>query len=212
MQRLIILTASLIFLTACGGTVKQEFYIINYIPDSLDEREMSDPYPFVVRVRSFDIEKIYKTHNIVYRKSPYQLEYYGFRLWAIHPADMMTDLLTGHLAEIGLVRDIIRRFDEIDRMADYEISGRIEAIEEYDSDDVWFAHLKYRIRVQRLRDKQYIYTRTFDLRKKVGENTPAEVVKTLSEITDITYTRLMKDLDRLFAKEYDARGEMSDAE
>ncbi|ERP31486.1 ABC-type transport auxiliary lipoprotein family protein [Chitinivibrio alkaliphilus] len=202
MKRIAISFCVFLLYAGCARTFQQEFFILNYRPQPLVDRNSEAPYPFLLRIRRFDVEKIYQTHNIVYRKSPYQLQYYGFRHWAVHPSDMMTDLLTSHITAINLVNQVVHRFDDAERMADYELSGRVEAIEEYNSEDVWFAYLKYHIRVKRISDGKTIYSRHFDLRKRAPEKTPESVVRTMSQIADYTFTRLMEDLDDLFWEEY----------
>jgi ABC-type uncharacterized transport system auxiliary subunit len=209
MKKLICAVLFSVLCMGCGQTFQQEYYMLNYRPSPLEERFRDEPYPFLVRVRKFDIEKIYQTQNIVFRKSPFQLQYYGFRHWAVQPADMLTDLLISHLSTANLVNQIVHRFDDADRMPDYEISGRIEAMEEYNSEDVWFAYLRYVVRVKRIKDAKTVYSQVFDLRKKTAENTPESVVRAMSEITDFTYSDLMEDLDSLFYHEYQQRAEES---
>ncbi len=196
---------TLVLISSCTRPVAKQFYLLNYQYDMLNDRLNTEQYPFTVRLKPFDIEKAYAKSNIVYRRSPFELEYYGYHHWAVRPTDMMTDQIYSHLESIDLVAQTVRRLDEKGQ-PDYEISGTILAIEEYDSDDVWFAHLKIRMTVVRLSDGVVIHNRLFDQRKIVPVHTPLHVVRTLSELTDYFASGLMNELDRTFAEEMKTRG------
>jgi hypothetical protein len=119
----------------------------------------------------------------VYRQSPFALQYYVYRVWAVKPARMVTDLVYKHLETRNLVSSVTRRFDEGPK-PDYELSGVIEALEEYDSEELWFAHLAIRMNLVRLSDGQSVYTRRFDIRKRVYKHTPENVIRELSALME----------------------------
>ena len=176
-------------LFSCGNVPIKKFYMLNYEPEPLKARSFTGPYPYTIRVKEFDIEEAYERPQLVYRKSPFQLEYYFFRVWAVKPVRMITDVVHKHLASSGLVSHVIRRFDEGSR-PDYELSGYIEAIEEYDSDEVWFAHMSLRFKLTRISDNRMIYMRRFDRRKQVHQHDPEYVIRELSQILDFIILRL----------------------
>jgi ABC-type uncharacterized transport system auxiliary subunit len=121
---------SIVCLSGCGNVPIKKFYIINYEPEPLKTRAYENPYPYTIRVKEFDIEEAYARPQIVYRKSPFQLQYYFFKVWAVKPIRMITDIVHKHLASSRIVSHVVKRFDEGAR-PDYELSGHIEAIEEY---------------------------------------------------------------------------------
>jgi ABC-type uncharacterized transport system auxiliary subunit len=157
----IVAAGFLLLIVGCASAPIKNYYILNYEPDPLQKKLYQGPYPYVIRVRTLDIEAAYARPQIVYRKSPFELKYYFYRVWAVKPTDMVTDLIHKHLSSVGLVSYVVRRFDEGVR-PNYELSGTIEALEEYDSDDFWFAHVALRLRLVRLSDGRTMYTRRFD--------------------------------------------------
>jgi ABC-type uncharacterized transport system auxiliary subunit len=188
---LLVLTA---LLGSCTKPIMKQFYLLSYQPDQLNNRIQERVYPITLRLRPFEIEKAYSKSNIVYRKSPYQLEYYGYQHWAVRPKDMVTDLIYTHLESINLVQSTVRRLDENGK-PDYELAGKIIALEEYDSGETWFAHLAIRMTLVRLSDGEVLYNRLFDQRKIVENRDPLYVVRTLSELTDFFASTLMNELD-----------------
>lgn len=201
MKKALLLVSILLLIAGCSKPIMKQYYLLNYQPDQLTNRIQDKPYPFTIRFKPFEIEKAYSKPNIVFRKSPYELEYYGYRHWAVRPKDMLTDLIYSHLESIDLVQNTVRRLDEKGK-PDYELSGTILAIEEYDSDDTWFAHLSIRMTLVRLSDGEIIYNRLFDQRKIVEMHDPLYVVRTLSELTDFFASSLMNELDQLMFDEY----------
>jgi hypothetical protein len=102
-----------------------------------------------------------------------------------------------------MVNHVVQRYDE-DIKPDYELTGAIEALEEYDSDQLWFAHLAMRLSLTRLSDGVVLYSRQFDNRKKVFRYSPEAVVQELSAILEFIMVQGIHDIDAVLAKE--ARG------
>lgn len=200
---LILLISCSGLLLLCGNIPVKKYYILNYEPEMLRQKKASSPYPCTIRIKEFDIEQVYDKPQIVYRKSPFELQYYFYRVWAVDPTRMITDIVYKHLVTASLVSHVIRRLDQGFR-PDYELSGMIEALEEYDSDEVWFAHLALRVNLTRIRDNKTIYTKRFDRRKQVFQHSPEYVVRDLSQILDFIVTQALYDIDSVLAQEYGA--------
>ena len=183
------------------GTVPvKQYYVLNYVPVQPEGRLRATPYPFTVRVKELDIEDAYSRPSIVYRQSPFELRYYFYRLWAVKPSRMVTDLIYKHLSTINLVSGLVRRFDEGVK-PDYELSGLVEAIEEYDSDQLWFAHISVRLALTRVSDGAVVYSKIFDNRKRVFNYSPDNVVKEMSAVIEFIMDQAVQDLDTVFSKE-----------
>jgi ABC-type uncharacterized transport system auxiliary subunit len=133
------------------------------------------------------------------------LRYYFYKLWAVGPKKMITDLIQKHLESINFVSHIIRRFDEGIK-PNYELSGVIEALEEYDSDQLWYAHLAIRLSLTRLSDGRVLYFRDFDNRKRVYQYSPDNVVREMSAILEFIMDQAVHDIDGVFSREYGAAG------
>lgn len=191
-----------ILCAGCAGVPEKKYYVLNYEPEPLHERRSEAPYPYTIRVKEFSIEQVYAKPQLVYRKSPFQLQYYFYRTWAVKPTRMVTDIVQKHLNAVNLVSHVILRFDEGASRPDFELTGNIEAIEEYDSDEVWFAHLALRLTLTRLSDNRVMYSRHFDHRKQVHVHEPEYVVRELSRIMDFILTQAIHDMDVVLAGEH----------
>ncbi|MDD5675941.1 MAG: hypothetical protein PHC61_17355 [Chitinivibrionales bacterium] len=114
---------------------------------------------------------------------------------------MITDLVQKHLLTANIANHIVRRYDQ-GQQPDYELSGVIEALEEYDSDVTWFAHLALRITFIRVRDNAILYSRSFDDRKRVYEKRPEYVVREMSAILELIMDQATSDLENVLARQY----------
>jgi ABC-type uncharacterized transport system auxiliary subunit len=199
--KLLVLAAGACLLIGCGDVPVKRYYTLSYVPEAAGDRYRESPYPFTIRIRELSIEDAYARPQIVYRRSPFELEYYYYRVWAVKPARMVTDLIHSHLSASRLVSSVIRRYGE-GMNPDYELGGMIEAIEEYDSEEIWFAHLAVNLHLTRLSDGRVIYSRRFDHRKRVFENKPEYVIKEISAILEYVLTQVLHDLDVVLAREY----------
>lgn len=195
-----LMAAVIITISGCGKVPVKEYYILNYLPNTDKNKVQQKPYQVTIRLKEFDIEEAYNRPQIVYRQSPFQLRYYIYRVWAVKPTRMITDLVYKHLSSANLVSSIIRRFDE-GRRPDYELSGMIEALEEYDSDELWFAHLAFRLRLVRLNDGKTVYTRRFDHRKRVFQQEPEYVIREMSSLMEYSMAQAINDIDVRLAEE-----------
>jgi uncharacterized lipoprotein YmbA len=192
--------AAVLLATGCASVPVKKYLVLNYVPAEHAHLHAKGPYPYTVRVKDLDIEEAYSRPQIVYRKSPFELEYYYFQLWAVKPKTMITDLIYKHLSASRLVSHVVRRYDE-EFSPQYELSGRIEALEEYDSDQLWFAHLALNLTLIRLSDGRVLYSRRFDHRKRVFQHEPEYVIREMSSTLEYIMSQAFIDMDRVFARE-----------
>ncbi len=197
---LVLIAVSCAGLFGCGKVPVKQYYILNYLPSTTRDRLYPSPYPYTIRLRELDIEEAYNRPQIVYRQSPFQLRYYVYQVWAVKPTRMITDLLNKHLVTANLVSSVIRRYDEGPR-PDYELNGIIESLEEYDSEELWFAHMCIRLNLVRLKDGKTIYTRRFDHRKKVFQHEPEYVIREMSALMEYIVNQAIHDIDVKLANE-----------
>ncbi|MBN2035392.1 MAG: membrane integrity-associated transporter subunit PqiC [Chitinispirillaceae bacterium] len=196
-----VLGACALLVIGCASLPVKKYYVLNYIPSTNRERLSPAAYPCTIRLREFNIEDAYNRPQIVFRQSPFELRYYYYRVWAVKPARMITDLVYKHLLSANLVSTVVRRFDE-GANPEYELTGVIEALDEYDSEEIWFAHIAIRLTLSRIDDGYTMYTRRFDLRKRVYEHKPENVVREMSSLMEFIMTQPVRDLDTRLAREY----------
>ena len=83
--RYLLCALPVIALAGCGAVPLKQYYTLNYVPSPSRERVSDSAYQCVIRLRDFDIEEAYDRPEIVYRQSPFQLQYDYYRSWAVKP-------------------------------------------------------------------------------------------------------------------------------
>jgi ABC-type uncharacterized transport system auxiliary subunit len=99
-----------------------------------------------------------------------------------------------------MISSVVRRFDE-GAKPEYELSGMVEALEEYDSEELWFAHVALRISLVHTSEGRIVYNKRFDLRKKVLEHDPELVIREMSALVEYAITQAVQDISIKLAEE-----------
>jgi len=184
----------------CGSGPQRYYYTLSY-PEIEEDNGQIPPalHKGRLRVKRFTIGEAYNRPQLVYRQSPYEFQYYGYRYWAAKPQKMLRDIFHEHLKKIGLFEGVEQDYG--DTKFDYELSGEIDAIEEFDAGNDWYAHLAMNIELTRLSDKKVIWRYSFDRRRKVEKKSPVFVIKALSEILKAEMNVIAAGIDAAVAAE-----------
>ena len=189
-------TAGLL-LSGCffGRTVETKYYALDYIPSPKPERLQKGPYPFSVRLRDPTMAEAYKRSQIVYRQSAYQMQFYAYHLWVTDPDRMIGDLLLKHLRTARLFENASRSVEATP--PDFQLTTDVQAIEEYDGPNTWYAHLA--IEYQLLDDSTgtVVWKQQYDLRKAVAAQEPVFVVRELTALLESVNDQLVVDLEKV---------------
>ncbi|NMB74290.1 MAG: hypothetical protein GYA21_04075 [Myxococcales bacterium] len=176
-------------LCACSAVPENRYFMMAY---ALLPPKPAPRVDATIRVRQFDITPAYDQERLVYRYSPFEFQYYNYMLWAVKPQKMLTDLFRKQLSHSGRFAAVAGEFGE--QRPDYELSGMVEAIEELDAGDEWFAHLNITLRLSRYGQEQALWTGVIEQRRKVFNKQPVYVVKALSEILEQETGRIIDEL------------------
>lgn len=170
-----------------------QYYVLDYIPTPPPERVEKGPYPYVLRMRDPGIAEAYRRSQIVYRQSANQMQFYSYHLWAVDPDRMVADLVQKHLKAARLFENVTRTAESY--VPDFMLAADIQAIEEYDGKEQWFAHLAIEFQLEDIKTNQIVWKKLFDLRKTVAQQEPVFVVRELSYLLETINERLVKELD-----------------
>jgi ABC-type uncharacterized transport system auxiliary subunit len=189
-----------VLLLACGSVPARYYFTLSYPLDRDRVTESRPPiHPVRLRIKPFKVGVPYDRPQIVYRQSPFEYQYYTFRLWAAKPQHMVREIIENHLESCRLVTEVSREYGE--HLPDFELGGEIEAIEEYDSGDVWYGHLAMRLELVRFSDQMPLWHYAFDRKARVYKKQPVYVVRALSRIVEEEMRRIAAELDRVISNE-----------
>jgi ABC-type uncharacterized transport system auxiliary subunit len=192
LKKIALLFIVILLLGCFGRMIETTYYQLDYVPTP-KEMLNETSYPYTVRVKDFDVAEAYRRNNIVYRQSPFKLQFYNYDLWVVKPEYLVSDMLFRHLT-VAKIFSEVRRSIDIDE-PDYTISGTIRALEEYDNQDEWYAHLAMNMHLLDNKTKRILWSREWDYRKKVSNVEPIYVVRGLSELLEHINNEAIADID-----------------
>ncbi|RMI03313.1 MAG: hypothetical protein D6681_10190 [Calditrichaeota bacterium] len=167
----------MLLLLHCAGTPPMFYYRIDYSPPSADS--LNHLLPAVIGVDRFDADVLYDQDRIVYRSSPYEVQFYNYRRWIAPPPRLVKDRVYEHLRASGLFRQVVRLPSLIP--TDYVLQGRIKAFEEWDEADRWFGQVTIVFQLYRVEDRELVWEGEFSHKTPTRQKTPVEVVRAISE-------------------------------
>ncbi len=169
-----------------GSSGTKHYYRLYYRPQPSRVEQITA----TARVKTFEIDKVYRRYNLVYRTSPYEIFYHANHYWASRPEEMITDLVYNHFKEAALFSDLILK---LDKTPDYEIGGEILEIDQFDSGDRWYAHLVISFTLKDFKTGSILVSHRADARREVFSPAPVQSVRALGEM-------LEKEIDAFMQK------------
>jgi ABC-type uncharacterized transport system auxiliary subunit len=158
-------------LAGCGGLLggkaaigQHRLFIIEAEPLSLNLPDSERPYPFKVEIGAFEVKRLYDNEKIVFRLSPQEIKTDRYHRWAVRPGNMITDAVEQYLSDAHLFADIRQEF--LDTTPDFTLTGTVEAIERFDSGNLWYASLVISMQLVDKRNETFWGPREFTAGKK----------------------------------------------
>lgn len=195
MRRLFVgaVVASLCF-AACLGAVNtvRTYFVLFGAP----ERPASaQPIQGLVHVRTFDADNVYEKFQIVVRRSPYELRYSEANVWAVKPSQMVSDIVAKTLGDAGAFGSVTRELGLV--RPRYTLAGEVYAVEVYDAEDIWQAHVAFGMRLNNFETGERYWSFTYDQRKLVETRTFSHAVRAMSELISEAMRQAMSELAAL---------------
>lgn len=185
---------------ACFGARPslRSYYVLYGQPDAHAEAPPREPlFAGLLRVRNLNADDVYEKFQIVVRRSPYELRYSDLNVWAVKPDNMVSDIIARALVDAGAFSSVTRELG--DTRPEYTLGGELHAIEVYDSNDLWYAHLAMTLTLHRFATGERMWRMEFDQRKLVPTQSFSHAVRALSEILASAMGEAVKQLEELKA-------------
>jgi ABC-type uncharacterized transport system auxiliary subunit len=134
------------------------------------------PLPVTLGVARVAAPEPYRQERIIYRTSPYEVQYYGSERWESPPADMVGQALLDGLQKSGRFQRVVpwRRGD-----AGFRLEVRLRRFEEVDEADAWYGVVELDYEVVDGNGKSLLRAASAQ-RERVESRTAEGVVKALS--------------------------------
>ncbi len=146
----------------------------------------------VIMVGPVEVERAYNDSRVVYRLSPYELNYYSYRYWVKKPGMVVRDAICRFFKQNDSFKGVIRKFAE--GTPDFLLHVKLNAIEEYDYRAAWFAHLDLELEIKDFKSRKVLLTQHIANRKRLVVKDISRLPVILSTILEEELTKFLKDL------------------
>ena len=163
----------LLALAACGSTPPATRYYHLATP------QVHKPAGKLVLVlEPLTTDEAYDDERIVYRTSPYRLDYYDYHRWSAAPGVLVGNFLEEALERGGHVRAVRR---DLTTDADAILSGRIAAIEEVDvSKQRWEARIVLELQLSDASSGETLWSEQYEEHEPLRDQSPEGLARALS--------------------------------
>lgn len=176
---------SVFLLSACSSSPQIQRYQLAVAPQiETSEREVNN---LVLAVEPFSADVAYDQDRIVFRSSPYRLDYYHYHRWSAAPALMLADAMRQAYSKSGYFNLVTMGGGA---RADVVLSGHVTALEEVDiTDDEWQGRVWVELQLRDARTGALVWTRAYREEEPVEELTPEGVARAITKAV----TRIVRD-------------------
>ena len=181
----LLLAFALALASACGARPDIHYYQLR-----IDERAMARAdrdSALVFAIETMVGDSAYEDPRIVYRTSPYRLDYYHYHRWSAPPGVMLSDFLRDAYEQTGYFDAVVAGFSP---NALVFLSGRLVAFEEVDvAPDEWIARVKLNLFLRDAQSGEVVWSDTLMQEAPVHDLTPEGVAAAMSHAV----TRIVAD-------------------
>ena len=173
----------------CGSVPATYYYQIDY---GNSPSLSSETIPLSLAIGKFDTDIIYEGDRIVYRNSPYEVQYYHYRRWIAPPHKLVENAVLEKCQSSGLFQRVTPLGN--DMYPEYILSGRIKAFEEWDEGESWFGNVKIYFELEKVDSGEIIWQKEFSEKKQASAKEPLAVVKAISASVNVIIESALTEL------------------
>ena len=142
-------------------------------------------------VSPFNARDPYGQDLMIYRPSPYRLDFYNYHRWAATPAELVTDWTRRYVRGAGLFAKV---FPATEGTADWVLDGVIQQFEEVDHEQTWEAVLSIDFWLTRPDQRSPSWFQSYTATQQAGKRNPEAIAEAMSRNLENILGRLTADL------------------
>jgi ABC-type uncharacterized transport system auxiliary subunit len=142
-------------------------------------------------VRNFLAQDPYNQERLVYRTSPYQLDFYNYHRWAAAPTEQVTDWTRRYLRATLLFAKV---YPTGDGAADFTLTGKIRQLDEFDHEQTWEATLSVDFWLTRAEQRTPLWFQSYSATQQAAKRNPSAVAEAMSRNLETILGKLVTDL------------------
>ena len=129
---LCLVSLGLLALNGCSSSIPLTHYYTFQPQSFTSQKTTTARSPHILAIDSFSADVPYQQERLVFRTSPYEVNFYEYRKWLRPPTDLVTEQVFHALKMSGMFEEV-RVYDA---GADYLLQGRIVMFEQWYEDQL----------------------------------------------------------------------------
>jgi ABC-type uncharacterized transport system auxiliary subunit len=183
---------TLICLSLCGCSLSKPRPEVHHYTLALTIPEAaSGTTKATLVVRTLSAHDPYNQERLVYRSSPYQMDFYNYHRWAASPTEQITDWTRKYLRGVVLFSDV---YPTGEGNADFILNGRLRQLDEVDREETWEAVLSIDFWLTRPDQRTPLWLHTYTATQQAAKRNPAAVAEAMSHDLETILSQLVRDL------------------
>lgn len=183
------LILTLILLTGCGGPY---YFDLNLGPAERGDKVKIDKVLFVEDINS---SETYWTQRMVFRKDPYELEFFSYRMWAKSPSELVEDAVVLFYRNSSTFRKVTEEYSSID--PDITLKINVYSLEMLKYKKKWYGRLALDLEFIDKKSEKVILACSFDRKERIKGKKARYLPEKISQILR---EELVKAADKLALK------------
>jgi uncharacterized lipoprotein YmbA len=174
---------------ACGGKLPETRYyqLAAVAPAKTDAGGQA-----VIAIEPLVTDTAYDDERIVYRQTPYRLDYYHYHRWTAQPGVMLAGYLEQALERSGKFRAVVRAPTT---EATLVLGGRVVAIEEVDEAKTrWLGRIALELVLTDAKSGQAVWTKKIEETEPLRVQSPEGLAEALSAAMARVIARITPDV------------------
>ena len=176
-------------LANCGSVPQTYYYRVDYQIEDL--RNGNQAIPLTFGISQFDVDVLYEGDRIVYRQSPYQVQFYHYRRWVAPPKKIVTEKVLKQFQASGVFANVVR-IPSASKI-DYTLKGEIQAFEEWDEGGSWYGLVTIELKLQNM-DLEIVWNKVLSEKTRIEKKEHIEIVKAISQSLDKVVKRSIEEI------------------
>jgi len=158
----------------CANIPLTHYY--TFQPDVEKKAQTASPkYPYVIAIDIFEADVPYQQDKIVYRMSPYEVNFYEYHKWLRPPEEMVTEQVLKLVSSAGMFRNV--HSSAFESYSDYIIRGRIKMFDQWYREGISSVRVQLEYHLIAPQEEQIIWMDTVETTTNVPKLEILETVK-----------------------------------
>jgi uncharacterized lipoprotein YmbA len=187
----VLLGVVLLSISGCMSSPLKRYFQLRVPGAQMESLESIDK---VVMIKKIQVAKVYDQYRMVYRTSPFELNYYSYNFWIKKPGELFVDAIGEFLIRNRIFSSVILEYSQGE--PDWELLVWVRRIEDEDLGRRRFAHLAMRFEIRDYKTGQLVVSHEFDRRVLLKESKIHSVPVELSRLLEEELLELVKKISK----------------